>query len=265
MRDSSYDIESIVKQVLAEIKAATADKRTVNSPLKKGATAGLSSSECKQLPENTAGQASSGTQAGKLVINAPVVSLAQVEGRLEGAGRLVVPCGAVVTPSVRDLLREKNVALTFSTGTDEKVKGGRCGGVSLSLMATLVKPALKFDLAALGRGLQNDGIDVKVSTSDCLIETTDRFAAMIKDRSTIGAIITSHPAPGLCLANRLRGVRAIGPATAADVTRDAKGVGANLIVINPAGRGIFQIKQMIREFCLDGPRKCPPAIAQRLK
>ncbi len=231
MPDFTYDIESIVKQVLAELKASPAVDPTV----------------------------------AQLTINAPVVSLVQVEGRLEGAGRLVVPHGAVVTPSVRDLLREKNIALTFSTGTDEKVKDGRCGGVSLTLMATLVKPALKFDLAALGRGLRNDGIDVKESTSDCLIETTDRFAAMIKDRSAIGAIVTSHPAPGLCLANRLRGVRAIGPATAADVTRDAKGVGANLIVINPAGRGIFQIKQMIREFCSSGPRECPTALIERLK
>ncbi len=36
----------------------------LSRPLKKGATAGLSSSEGKKLPENTAGQASSGTQIG---------------------------------------------------------------------------------------------------------------------------------------------------------------------------------------------------------
>ncbi len=235
MADSTYDIESIVKQVLAEIKAGEAVRHTVKPTV------------------------------GQLAISTPLVSLEQVQGRLQGVGRLLVPRGAVVTPSVRDLLRENNVALTFSTGTDEKVKGGRGGGVSLSLTATLVKPALRFDLAALGRGLKHDGIDVEESTSDCLIETTDRFAALVKnDGPALGAIVTSHPAPGLCLANRLHGVRAIGPATVAEVTRDAEGVGANLIIIAPAGRGIFQIRQMIRTFCSSGPRQCPAALAGRL-
>lgn len=232
MADSNYDIESIVKQVLAKIKAG----------------------------------APNGNMVAQLTMDSPVVTLEQIEGRLDGTTQLVVPRGAVVTPSARDLLREKNVALTFSTGTDEKVKDGGCGGIRLSLMATLIKPALKFDLEALGRGLQYDGLRVDQSTSDCLIETTGRFAALFNsDGPALGAIVTSHTAPALCLANRLQGVRAVAPATPADVTRDAKAVGANLIVINPAGRGIFQTKQMIREFCSAGPRECPPALAQRLK
>lgn len=231
MPDSNYDIESIVKQVLAEINAASTDNST----------------------------------AGQLIINEPVVTLERIEGHLDGTSQLVIPRGAVVTPSARDLLREKNIALTFSTGTDEKVKGGRRGELRLSLMGTLVKPALNFNLTALERGLQNDGFDVEQSTSDCLIETTDRFAALIKnDNAVLGAIVTSHPAPGLCLANRLEGVRAIAPATPADVERDVKAVGANLIIINPAGRGIFQTKKMISDFCSSGPHECPPALADRL-
>ncbi len=236
MPDSTFDIESIVKQVLAEIRAASDD----------GIYATVDASS-------------------QLTINSPVVTLEQIESHLDGAKQLVVSRGAVVTPSVRDLLRGKNVALTFSTGTDEKVEAGRKNGFCLSLMATLIKPALKFDRDALTRGLLNDGIRVDLSTSDCLIETTDRFAALLDDGPLLGAIVTSHPAPAICLANRLPGVRAVAPATPADVARDAKAVGANLIVINPAGRGIFQTKQMIREFCSNGPRECPPALAQRLK
>ncbi len=248
MPDLSFDIESIVKQVLAEIQAGAGD-----------GVCTLAAAQPKPTEPKSAGAVS------QLAVSSKVVSLAEVEGRLEGIAQLVVPRGAVVTPSVRDLLREKNIALTFSTGKVEEAADAQSSGIRLSLVEALVKPSLRFDLASLGRGLRSDGIDVDESTFKCLIETTDRFAALVDDGPSIGAIITSHPAPGLCLANRLDGVRAIGPATVADVARDAKGIGANLIVINPAGRGIFQIRQMLREFCQGGPYDCPSALVERLK
>ena len=245
MPDLSNDVESIVKQVLAEIRA--------------GAVARTRSTEPKAASPKAANTVS------QLAIGSPVVSLRQLEGRLENVRQLVVPCGAVLTPSVRDLLREKKIALTFSAANVEKRADAQCGGIRLSLMTTLVKPSLKFDPAALLRGLQNDGIDVDESTSNCLIETTDRFAALVDDGPALGAIVTSHPAPALCLANRLQGVRAIGPDTVENVSREAKGIGANLIVVDPAGRGIFETRQIIREFYLGGPYECPVALAQRLQ
>ena len=49
------------------------------------------------------------------------------------------------------------------------------------------------------------------------------------------------------------------------MSRDAKAVGANLMVIDPAGRGIFQTRQIIREFYRGAPYECPAALADRLK
>lgn len=49
--------------------------------------------------------------AAELVIDDRVISLASVEGKLSGVSQLVVRKKAVVTPSVKDELRQKNVEL----------------------------------------------------------------------------------------------------------------------------------------------------------
>ena len=46
-----------------------------------------------------------------LEIDDSVVALATLSGRLDGICRLVVKTDAVVTPSVRDELRQRNIAL----------------------------------------------------------------------------------------------------------------------------------------------------------
>lgn len=51
------------------------------------------------------------TGATELEIATRVISLATLSGRLEGIGRLVVKADAVVTPSVRDELRQRNIEL----------------------------------------------------------------------------------------------------------------------------------------------------------
>ena len=51
------------------------------------------------------------TGATELEITTRVISLATLSGRLEGIGRLVVKADAVVTPSVRDELRQRNIEL----------------------------------------------------------------------------------------------------------------------------------------------------------
>jgi hypothetical protein len=68
----------------------------------------------------------------------------------------------------------------------------------------------------------------------------------------------------MCLANRQRGVRAVSGADAAAVAAAATAVGANLLVVDPAAAGFFQLKQMAAEFCRGGVRACPAVFRDRL-
>ena len=62
----------------------------------------------------SAGHPVAGSKPSTLTIEERVVSLATIEGRLEGIQQLVVPPKAVVTPSVKDELRQKNIDLIRS-------------------------------------------------------------------------------------------------------------------------------------------------------
>jgi hypothetical protein len=107
MTQIPLDIERVVREVLAELKCATA---------------GLSSSA-----ENTVGQANRGTHAtqepaptaeapkpanGDLVLSTRLVTMEEIDDRLGGIRRVVVTPQAVVTPAVRDALRQRNIALS---------------------------------------------------------------------------------------------------------------------------------------------------------
>ena len=255
MADSSYDIDSIVQKVMEAIRASGAGN------------AGSTDNTPTQSAKPRAAKPRAAQNGSQLTLTSRVVTIEQIAGRLEGVRQLVVPRQAVVTPSARDLLQEHNVVMNYAPGnkTNGTEKASAAGGPRLNLIAAVVEGAAGFDLDALARALAGDGIDVEQSASNCLIETTGRLAARFDDDAEeLGAIVTSHPAAALCLANRLQGVRAVCPATTLDVLPAAKDVGANLIVIDPASRGVFQVKQMIREFCLSGRHTCPEVLAAQL-
>jgi len=80
----------------------------------------------------------------------------------------------------------------------------------------------------------------------------------------LGVLLTRHAAAGLCLANRLRGVRAVTGVEAPAVAVATAAIGANLLVMNPLVGSFFQLKQMVTEFCRGGARPCPEVFRARL-
>ena len=258
MAESTYDIDSIVQKVMEAIRAAGTES----------ACPAVKPQKSSEMQEDI--KTCAATDSSQLTLTSRVVTLEQLEGRLGGVRQLVVPRGAVITPSGRDLLYENNVAVTFAAGiqtaaASQETSVVGAAGRPLNLVAAVVKETAGLNIDGLARALASDGIDVRQSASNCLIETTKQLAARFDDDDELGAIITSHTAAAVCLANRLPGVRAVCPASPVDVLPVTNDVGGNLIVIDPAGRGIFQVKQMIREFCLLGNHSCPEVLAAQLK
>jgi len=183
------------------------------------------------------------------------VTVADLAERLQGVRSVVVPPQAVVTPSARELLRSRNVSLAYGQAQG----ASPAHRVRLVLMAT----GSKSDPAALVRLLAGEQVEVRPEQSDCLIAATDRLAEALGDGNTLGALVTTYTAAGLCLANRHPGVRAVLGHDAASVGADAASVGANLLVVSPAP-GLFRMKRIIVEFCREGPRRCPEVFRKRL-
>ncbi len=245
MTEAPLDIDRIVREVIAELGRLAAPDSPAAAP--------------QQRPSSTVPKqplASDDAANGDLVLDCRLVTIAEVEGQLEATRRLVVPRGAVVTPSVYDELYRRRVALVYATASVPRASGG--------LRLVLMTLGKRFDPATLLGALGKDGLDVDRQTSDCLIDATDRLAEQIAPGDTLGLLLTRHNAAAVCLANRHNAVRAIGAGDVRTVAADAASVGANLLVVDPAVAGLFQLKQIVAEFCRGGVRPCPAVYEERL-
>jgi hypothetical protein len=117
---------------------------------------------------------------------------------------------------------------------------------------------------SLVRELVTDGLPVQWHRSDCIIAATDQLSRQLAGGGALGVLLTSSTAAAVCLANRQAGIRAVPAWDPAAVSDDVASVGANLLVVNPAGSGLFRGRQIIRQFYRQGPRTCPKVFEKRL-
>jgi len=231
------EIERIVREVVAQLAASSG---TVAAPAATAADAPPAA-----LP----------AAHGEVFVDARVITLESIAGRLQGAKQLVVSPRALVTPAVRDELRRRGVALVRGSDASSERQGVP--------RVLLVVGRTRHDPQAVVQMLVEEGIDVQTESSDCMIASTDKLAAAVA-QGQLGLLWTRHTAAGLCLANRHAGVRAVlaagVPATAAAVAA----VGANVLVVDPTVGTAYEKKQILRDFCRGGIRPCPEALKERL-
>jgi hypothetical protein len=246
MTPSTVDIELVVREVLAQLRASP------EAPIAKPqAAGGLGTS----VPSEPPSEQKSTDQPFTLSVAARVVTMNDVAGRLDSIRRVVVSREAIVTPAVRDELLRRGIALECA-----KSPGGAPATIRLSLMTS----GIDFDPTTLMAALAREGFQVTQSSSDCLIAAGDQLATEIRQGDVLGVLLTRHAAAALCLANRLPGVRAIGGIEAPAVAAASAAVAANLLVVDPRAGTFFQLKQAIAEFARGGVRPCPEVFRKRL-
>lgn len=236
MDASTEQIERIVQEVLQRLNGPTVAAAT-------GVEAGPISEE-RSEPK----------QQAVLEIDKEVVCLADIDGQVDSAKQLVVPRGAVVTPAVRDLLRQSGVELTYRVPSRTR---------------TAVRPPVpigvaetSFEPAALLRAVAQTGTRYELVTSTNLLEVVDQLTKQVIEGKP-GLLLTSQVATSLCLANRMAGVRAVCGATVQEIGRMLGEVGGNLLVLNPDGKSQFELRRMIGELVRE-PRQAPERLKNRL-
>jgi hypothetical protein len=251
MASASLDIERLVREVLAEL--ARAQQAAPAAPV-----APVASKAAVPVPEPLAATtpADAAADEGELIVAARLLTMAEVAGRLGGIRRLVVRPQAIVTPAVQDELLRRGVALVRASAARSATVG--------ELRLVLVVAGKRFDAAPLVDAIAAEGVAVEQQRLDCLMAATDLLAAEVAKADTLGALVSSHAAAALCLANRHRSIRAaqgLDVPSAAAATAD---VGANVLLIDPGVGTLFQWKQMLGEFCRQGVRRCPEILQKRL-
>jgi len=267
MSELADTIERVVREVLAGLgHTVVAGPVPASQPRAPGGR--VAGAERSDAPGSNASGASlrsaPGTQAppalpqepsDALVIDRRVVTLADLPEPTAAVRRVIVPLGTVVTPSVQDELRRRQIRLIV--GEPAAVASGQ------SRVILMVAPTA-YDATALAAALERDGFPAEPRRMDCLIRATDALAAELASETTMGLLLTAYPAAALCLANRHAGVRAILGTRADTVAGDAESVGANLLVIDPTALGFFALKQLGNRFLRAGPRRCPEVFRKRL-
>jgi hypothetical protein len=252
-------IERIVREVLAEMGLAPADAN--------GSTA--------SAPAATT----------RLRIADRVVAAAELAGRIEGVREIVVARRAVLTPAAIDLLKSRNIAViredapmgrvksaTATPATSTPATATSSGPAVLAQSAVagdrwavcLVSATRSFRPEPLAKDLESDGFAVCFEQRDCLIASTDELAQEVSDGRTVGVLVTRKSAAALCLANRKPGVRAILGVQGDALQRDAEQVGANVLIVDPRGQGLFAIRRMVRRFASVEARNCPEVFRKQL-
>jgi hypothetical protein len=234
MTQTPLDIERVVREVLAELKRAPA-------------TATQEPTAAAQIAKQVGGE---------LVLSTRLVTMEEIGDRLGGIRRVVVGPQAVVTPAVRDALRQRNIALSRAL----PVKN-----TSAALLRLVVVAARsKFDPKLLANTLQSEGLAVQCHKTDCILAATDQLAGELAKGDALGLLLTPHTAAALCLANRLAGVRAVLGSNANSVGADLSAVGANLLVADPQSVSLFKLARMAGDFYRGGVRPCPEIFRKRL-
>ena len=227
---AALDIEAIVREVLARIAPPRKEPEPAREP--------NNISPAKQAKKTVA----------SLAIDERVVTLRLLDGRLTNVQELVVPPRAVVTPAVRDRLKELKISLSY------RVSNGSPAAARTPLVLGVA--ATTFDPTGLVRWLLGEAWEVQQLARMGLPVMIDEMAREVALSGRPGLLLTDRVEAAVCLANRHRGVRAAGGTNVSSVRRAAETIGLNLLVVR-GDMSPFEAQQTVREFVRRVPCVCP--------
>jgi len=287
MNQSTFDIQQIVTEVLAELRRIASGQSqpppaaispTSQTLLSQSASArhtteqvattgaaspadvkpahGSAAKNDGNAARNDNSSAAGDGASADLSFEGRVLALDALFGRLTGLRRVLIRPGTIVTPAVRDELQRRGITLEYVVATSALPAD--------ALRLVVVNAMRGFHAGQLAPALRSHGVRVEIVEQQCLIAASDQLAAELRKTNTLGLLLTRHVAAALCLANRHAGVRAVTAGDLPAMTAAVESVGANLLVLDAEALTGFQLKQMTTEFAGGKVRPCPEALRPRL-
>jgi hypothetical protein len=184
-----------------------------------------------------------------LHIEDKLITLAALRGRLQNTTTLSVPPGALVTPAVRDELKQRGVRLirhgeAAANGQAKNNTGAKRSEVTL-LAANVGSDYRAASLAQLVKSYRGElQTQTIANLTGVITEQTERVV-----RESCRAVwFTPVPAQAVCLANRHAGVWAVQGFDVASLRETLKGTAANVLAIDPRGKSQFVLRNMLEAF-----------------
>ena len=177
-----------------------------------------------------------------------LLSVRQAEALPRGTRIVQIGPGTVVTPLARDLLKRQGIAIRLG-GAREAQKRAQ------GQWAFAVEAESGLELALRRSFLEDPRVWIEVEPS------LEDIAGWLVAEEGRGALwITTEVALAVWRACRREGIRAASAVEPADVHRAVRGLGMNLLLVDPTGKSISWIKQLASAYRLGGAPLVPEPI-----
>jgi ribose 5-phosphate isomerase RpiB len=188
-----------------------------------------------------------------------VVALDELRRSLNGHRELVLPPQAVITPLAVEELRTNGVRITYQPA-EKKPQTKATWGYAQERPLPLVSSAVQ--------SLEREGFSLRALPAESTTELC-RWAKVVAEcvgrgECRGGVIFCADPGLVCCVANKVKGLRAVGVTTVLQAARATLALGANLIAVEVPGRTFFEVRQILRALCQAGAPACPAGLSQTL-
>lgn len=264
------DVDGLVRQVLADLGFAQS-------------VALVPTPHLKQKVE---------TNPGELRLQVKVLTLSDLQEQLGHFRRLIVPEKTLITPSVRDELRKRNVELCFDKFDkfDKTEKKSQSDQVSQNAQNSQDVQSLQSDRTVKTvksgheRPVPRDsqrrvwfGLHlIKQEPSGlleflqkryainrqfhkCVLDLMQEAESVLIDhpQEMLGIVLTPHSALAMCAGNRHTAIRAVLGTEINLLQKDTREIGANLLVLDPNRSNPYKTRELVKTFLNEGPQNGP--------
>ena len=178
-----------------------------------------------------------------------LLTLATLDGKLEGLRRLVVHRKAIVTPALREELSRRGIELD---------RGGLKGTKKAEVAIAVVRFNAEHAPSLPGLGLAED---VSVKSVGSLVK---KVKEQLDQADRMVVVLTRQASVALCVLNRISTVRAALATNVESVRGAVKAIAANVLIVDPAHLGRVQLSALLRACENEGVRPVPSELSEVL-
>jgi hypothetical protein len=172
----------------------------------------------------------------ELIVESRVLSLVELKNHLDTVRKIVVSPKTVVTPSVKDVLRKRNIELAtkIQNTVTEKKTSLWLGVFPPSVLSQKLSERIKKDFGLTAQAFGT------------LLELIDEAEHLVK--TARGVALSNKSASMMKAANRREEIRAIVGYESRQTQTDTAELDANLLVVDPGRVGEFRVVELMKAY-----------------
>ncbi len=169
-----------------------------------------------------------------LVVDDAVLTEESLVSRLNGHGSIVVGPKTVITPTARDVLRKRNVAVSRGVAATSGPASGERRVIDVTDSATV---AAVVQAVGLSREAES-----------CWKVAADDAVAFVRTAGAGVVVFTNRAAAVTCRANRQAHVRAAVATDGDELRQQQKSLGPNVLAVDPVGQSFVTLRAILKTF-----------------